>query len=201
MSSRSALLTIEFGLGISRSCKKMENLLKLVSEFIWWREVCHSFACSLVFNFSIRTELSGIDTVGNAVEENSAGICFLLQLHSLNTLLLLLLLLLLLHPFDGLFFRTIWISRYQKGKTSLDLNEASDDGVRGYSGISWTICKQSAFRCREITTPTPRHLILQAGCSSWCPTNSVKALKANALTCNSKEGWLNRNWMCLCCYC
>jgi len=27
--------------------------------------------------------------------------------------------------------RTTWISRYQKGKTSLDLNDARDDGVWG----------------------------------------------------------------------
>jgi len=27
----------------------------------------------------------------------------------------------------------------------------------GCSGISWTICKQSAPRCRQITTPTPHH--------------------------------------------
>ena len=46
-----------------------------------------------------------------------------------------------LHPFDGLFFRTTWLSRHQKGKTSLDLNEERDDGVLGCSGISWTICK------------------------------------------------------------
>jgi len=39
--------------------------------------------------------------------------------------------LLLLHPFNGLFSRTIWVSRYQKGKTRLDLNEARDDGVLG----------------------------------------------------------------------
>ena len=37
-------------------------------------------------------------------------------------LLLLLLVLLLLHPFNGLFFRTTWVSQYQKGKTSLNLN-------------------------------------------------------------------------------
>jgi len=43
----------------------------------------------------------------------------------------LLLLLLLLHPFNGLFFRTTWVSRYQKSKTSLDLIEARDDGVWG----------------------------------------------------------------------
>jgi len=45
---------------------------------------------------------------------------------------LLLLLLLLLHPFNGLFSRTTWVSRYQKGKTSLDLNEALVDGVLGW---------------------------------------------------------------------
>jgi len=33
--------------------------------------------------------------------------------------------------FNGLFFMTTWISWYQKGKTSLDLNEARDDGVLG----------------------------------------------------------------------
>jgi len=33
--------------------------------------------------------------------------------------------------FNGLFSRTIWVSRYHKGKISLDLNEASDDGVLG----------------------------------------------------------------------
>jgi len=26
------------------------------------------------------------------------------------------------------------------------------------SGISWTICKQSASRCRQIATPTPHHI-------------------------------------------
>jgi len=67
---------------------------------------------------------------------------------------LLLLLLLLLHPFNGLFSRTTWVSQYHKGKTSLDLNEARDDGVLGCSGISWTICKQSAPHSRQITTPT-----------------------------------------------
>jgi len=32
----------------------------------------------------------------------------------------------------------------------------------------------------EITTPTPYHSISQAGFSSWRPTNSVKALKADS---------------------
>jgi len=38
--------------------------------------------------------------------------------------------------FNSLFSRTNWASRYQKGKTSLHLNEARDNGVLGCSGIS-----------------------------------------------------------------
>ena len=66
---------------------------------------------------------------------------------------------LLLHPFNGLFSRQAWVSRYRKGKTSLDLTEVRDDGVLGCSGISWTICKQSAPHSRQITSPTPCHSI------------------------------------------
>ena len=61
------------------------------------------------------------------------------------------------HPFNGFFSRTTWVSRYQKGKTSLDLNEARDYRVWDGSGISWTICKQPAPHFRQITTPTPHH--------------------------------------------
>jgi len=64
-----------------------------------------------------------------------------------------------LHPFNNLFSRTACVSQYQKGKTSLDLNEARDDGVMGCSGISWTTCKQSAPCARQMTTPTPHHSI------------------------------------------
>ena len=53
--------------------------------------------------------------------------------------------------------------RYPKGKTSLDLNEARDDGVFWSSGIHWTTFKQSAPCSRQITTPTTHHSIfLQA---------------------------------------
>jgi len=45
----------------------------------------------------------------------------------------------LLHPFNGLFSRTTWVSQYEKRKTSLDLDEARDGGVLGCSGISCTI--------------------------------------------------------------
>jgi len=35
-------------------------------------------------------------------------------------------------PFNGLFSRTTWVSRYQKVRTSLDSNEAREDGVLGW---------------------------------------------------------------------
>ena len=84
---------------------------------------------------------------------------------------------LLLHAFKSLFSRTSWVSQYQKGKTSLDLNKIRDDAVLGSTGISWTMCKQSAPHSRQ----PDWHFItqfLQAGWSSWHPANSVKALKA-----------------------
>ena len=37
-----------------------------------------------------------------------------------------------LHLFNGHFSRTTWISRHQKGKTSLDLNQARGDGFWGW---------------------------------------------------------------------
>jgi len=49
------------------------------------------------------------------------------------------------------------------------------------SGITWAICK-SAPHSRQITTPAPhRSVILQAGCPSCRPTNSIKALKTHCI--------------------
>ena len=45
-------------------------------------------------------------------------------------------LLLLLYYYYGLFSTTSWVSRYEKIKTSLDLNVAREDGVSGRSGIA-----------------------------------------------------------------
>ena len=70
--------------------------------------------------------------------------------------------------------RTIWVSQYQQGKTSRDLNEARDNGVLGSIGISWTMYKQSAPRFRWLTTRTPRHSIFHFDALP----SSVKALKA-----------------------
>ena len=58
--------------------------------------------------------------------------------------------------------------------TGLDLNEIM--GFWDGSGISWTICKQSAPRTRQTDTPTPYHSIFTGQMLFWWTTNSVKAL-------------------------
>jgi len=80
-----------------------------------------------------------------------------------------------IHPFNGPLSGTIWVSRYQKGKTIWIL--LKQEAVSG-SGISWAVCK-SAPRSGQITMPAPHNLVfLQAGCPACRPTNSIKALKA-----------------------
>jgi len=87
-------------------------------------------------------------------------------------------LLLLLHPFNGHFSRTTWVSQYQKGKPV------------------WIKMRQQMMWFRDaMASAGPyannlhlalarwphQHLITQflhAGFSSLCPTNSVKTLKA-----------------------
>jgi len=90
--------------------------------------------------------------------------------------------LLLLHLFNGhigLFSRTTWVSRHQKGRPFWIYWSKR---WRGGSGISWTICKSFAPCPRQITTPVPHHSVfLQARCPSCHQTNSVKALQNRKL--------------------
>ena len=82
---------------------------------------------------------------------------------------------LLLHPLNSLFLQDTWVSRYQKGKSSLDLNDARDDGDGSGSGLSWATCKSAP--CSRQPHWHPTTLFLHDGCPSCYPTNSVKALK------------------------
>ena len=77
---------------------------------------------------------------------------------------------------------TIRVSRYQKGKTSLDFTEARDSEWQCHQlGHMQTICTslQTDSHCS-----TPPLSFLQAVCPSCRPTNSVKALKAQPATVN-----------------
>ena len=80
-----------------------------------------------------------------------------------------------LQPFNGLFSRTTWVSRYQKGKTSLDFTGARDSEWQWHQLGHMQVCTSLQT---DNHANTPPLVFLQAGCPSCHPTNSVKALKA-----------------------
>ena len=83
------------------------------------------------------------------------------------------LLLLLLLPFNGLFSRTTWVSRYQKGKNNLDFTGARDSELQWHQLGRMQVCTSLQT---DNHTSTPPLCFLQAGCPSCRPTNSIKAL-------------------------
>jgi len=67
------------------------------------------------------------------------------------------------------------VSRYQKGKTNLDLTEARDSEWQRHQLGRMQVCTSLQT---DNHTGTPPLSFLQAGCPSCHPTNSIKALKA-----------------------
>ena len=100
------------------------------------------------------------------------------------------------HRFHGLFSRTTWVSRYQKGKTSLDLNEARVDGVLGRQ---WHQLDRLQTICTSLQTDN--HISTSSlsfyrpgGLPDAQPTASerrfeVKAATTNCLQCFDAVGW------------
>jgi len=82
------------------------------------------------------------------------------------------------HPFNGPFSGTTQASQYQKGKTNLDFTEERDSEWQWHQLGHMHICTSLLTNNH---TSTPPLSFLQAGCPSCHPTNSVKALKAQAL--------------------
>ena len=80
------------------------------------------------------------------------------------------------HTFNGPFSGTTRVGRYQKGKTNLDFTEARDSEWQWHQLGHVQVCTslQTDNHAR-----TPPLCFLQAGCPSFRPTNSIKALKAN----------------------
>jgi len=70
----------------------------------------------------------------------------------------LILLLLLLHQFNGLFTRTTWVSRHQKGKPFCFLLEQEMMGWQWHQ-LDHIICKSFAPWSRQITMPVPHHSV------------------------------------------
>jgi len=71
--------------------------------------------------------------------------------------------------------RTTQVSRYQKGKTSLDFTEARHSEWQWHQLGHMQVC---TLLQTDNHTSTPPLYFLQARCPSCRPTNSVKALKA-----------------------
>ena len=75
-----------------------------------------------------------------------------------------------------LFSRTIWVSRYQKGKTNLVFTGARDSEWQWHQLSHMQVCT-SLQTDSHATASNPPLSFLQAGCPSCRQTNSVKALK------------------------
>jgi len=78
-------------------------------------------------------------------------------------------------PFNGHFSRPFFQDyRYQKGKTNLDFTEARDGEWQWHQLGHMQVCTSLQT---DNHASTPPLCLLQAGCPSCRPTNSVKALK------------------------
>jgi len=71
------------------------------------------------------------------------------------------------------------VSQYQKGKTNLDFTKARDSEWQWHQLGHMQVCTSLQTDNHASTPPLS---FLQAGCPSCRPTNSVKALKTEALT-------------------
>ena len=74
---------------------------------------------------------------------------------------------------------TTRVSWYQKGKTNLDFTVARDSEWQWHQLGHMQVC---TLLQRDNHASTPPLCVLQAGCPSCRPTNSVKALKATTHT-------------------
>ena len=79
------------------------------------------------------------------------------------------------HTFSGPLSGTTQVSRYQKSKTNLDFTGARDSEWQWHQLGHMQVCISLQT---DNHASTPSLSFLQAGCPSSCPTNSVKALKA-----------------------
>jgi len=78
------------------------------------------------------------------------------------------------HPFNGHFSGTTRVSRYQKGKTSLDFTEARDSEWQWHQLGRMQVCTSLQTDNHASTPPLS---FIQAGCPCCHPTNSVKAAR------------------------
>jgi len=73
------------------------------------------------------------------------------------------------------------VGQYQKGKTNLGFIEARDSEWQLHQLGHMQVC---TLLQTDNHASTPPLSFLQAGCPSYRPTNSIKALKASILPCD-----------------
>jgi len=74
------------------------------------------------------------------------------------------------HPFNGLFSRTTWVSRYQKRKTSLDFTELRDSEWQWHQLGHTQVCTSMQTDNHTSTPP----LSLFTGQMSFLPPNQQR---------------------------
>ena len=92
------------------------------------------------------------------------------------------------HTFNDPLSGTIWVSRYQKGKTNLDFTEARDSEWQWHQLGQMQVCTSLQTDNHASTQPLS---FLQAGYPSCHPTNSVKAMKAHVINSLLSQKCLN----------
>jgi len=70
-------------------------------------------------------------------------------------------------------------------------------GVLGCSGISWTICKQSAPRSRQITMPVPHHLFFTGRMLFLMPNQQCQSTEGNVRQTVHISGSFQICWLAL----
>jgi len=107
---------------------------------------------------------AGIVSAWTLISQASKCVCCVLQQqHHSHT-----------RPFNGPFFRTSQVSRYQKGKINRDFSEPRDSEWQWHQLGHMQVCTSLQTENRASTSPLS---CLLAWCPSCCPTNSIKALK------------------------
>ena len=79
---------------------------------------------------------------------------------------------------------TTWVSRHQKAKTSLDLNEARGDGVLRWQ---WHQLDHTKTNSRQTTTTTPHHTIFTGQMLFLTPNQQCQSTEGNFCTSKLKS--------------
>ena len=89
----------------------------------------------------------------------------------------------ILQPFNGLFSRTTWVSRYQKGKTNLDFTGARDSEWQWHQLRRMQVCTSlQTDGAAVLKERLPKEVRLNGTCSSGADDDRSISLQADQIT-------------------